>query len=490
MDEISGIELSLLEGMDEALLTRLHHLGIRNREDLEPRIATRLTRADLAEDLGVSPRRLEVLHHLNFLLPEERAERYLKLERHIRARDEHLRAEVRQLWRVLIVLVVGVVATLVLAITFLRPQLDALDSGSETAQRIQALEDRLGVLQPLALAHAEARVLDALSDLGPAPGWSGPLGWNADAHNDVRFLADTDQSLEPGQAVSLALLRLSELENAPLDSLDTLDRAHVAATLAADFPAIEDLASRWDAAAVLLRSRIRSRALGLAPIENHIPRIRAAATWRWTSPGFLTCEEYVARLESLPVSVDALPVWSETLVQIRRAADLGRDERGEADEALARDYWIRRGELELAVVAALLQRPNLLPYHKSQPLQFLAQRKMFLEKSVDRVSGRAKEPLIWLLVEYEEAMRLADWIVRHSPRSEPSEGERWVEALDAVENERGQAGLSPGPGVIEKASLAVSVSGGASDPWSDPRTRWEAGLRPLLMEARAAINGP
>ncbi len=81
MDDASGLELSLLEGMDEDLLARLYGAGVRTRRDLESRIAGDEERGSLARRIGVPEERLAALHFLNFLPPETRAERMLALER-------------------------------------------------------------------------------------------------------------------------------------------------------------------------------------------------------------------------------------------------------------------------------------------------------------------------------------------------------------------------------------------------------------------------
>jgi hypothetical protein len=488
VDDRSGFELSILEGVDEALLRRLHELGVRTRNDLEARIASQEGRRALARDVGVSPRRLQVIHHLNFLLPEERVERTLEIERTLLDRSDHVDHEFRQVWRAVSGISVAVLGAFFLTV-FLSRSSRPPQAPSPDAERLARLEERVAALSPVAVGLADRRILEALAELGPTPGWNGLLTWNRDAHREIGSLLDAGPDHLPRRAVSLALLRLAELERAPLDSLPPLDRARAAAALAADFPPVPDPVSIWDQAAVLLRTRIRTRALGLAPVDSVSPSLKAASGWGWTSPGFLTCEELLDRLESLPVHEDALPVWSRTLVQIRSAADLGRERHQEAPLALARDYWLRRAELELAVVAALGKRPNLLPYHAASPREFLEQRLAFLVHVRDDASGRARTVLSWLAVEYEEALELQAWLDTDGAASSVAPG-CWVETLAKVDAARRRNGMKPGPGVEREMRRVLGLDDAAPIPWSEPAVTREAALRPLLMETRAAAAAP
>jgi hypothetical protein len=187
------------------------------------------------------------------------------------------------------------------------------------------------------------------------------------------------------------------------------------------------------------------------------------------------------------VRENALPVWSETLVELRRAADLGRDARRDRPEAWARDYWIRRAELEYAVAAAVLARANLLPYHEASPSEFLLQRRAYLSAVLVRAPAEASAPLHWLLAEYDEAERLLEWMRANPARLPAAQGKRWVQALETLEAERARDGLSADPELTARVSGALVASGGSSSDsvWSAARTRWEAGLRPLLMVTRA-----
>lgn len=485
MRESTGIELSLLEGMDETLLARLHALGIRTRDDLESRIATRESRARLGLELDMSPRRFEILHHLNYLLPEERAKRLLDLERSLGQRDQRTTEELRQIKRTMILFSSGVVLIVVLAALFLRSGLD-LGPDQATESRIAELEEEVAQLRPLGVVHAETEILKVLASLGPAPGWNGPLPVDDVEVTRIRSLLRAEENPRE-HAIVLALLMLAEVENTPLDSLGILDRARLAESVAESFPAVSDLGDVWDAAAVLVRSRIRSRAIGLTPLEGGTS-VLAAVPWDFTAPGFLASEELITRLESLPVGIEALDAWSSTLIQIRQAADLGRDDRAGRPEAFARDYWLRRGELELAVVAAMLGRSTLLPYHRSAPRAFLAQRKGFLERVIERAPVGAGRYLAWLVVEYEEAIRLVDWMAGAPGRGRPEDGVAWADALQMLEQKRGSGG-APHASVTAAVSVALGSPGVAGDPWSASRTGWEAGLRPLLMETRAAVLG-
>jgi len=488
MDERSGIELSLLEGMDEKLLVRLHQAGIRRREELESRIAAPDARRELARELGISTRRLEILHHLNFLLPEERAERFLVLERQLAERDRTVNHEMRQMWRaILVFLAAGFVIALV---AVWHPWKSGPPPAIEAqAERIAALERQVAALRPLGVAHAESLVLAAMASVGPAPGWSGPLPWSEREDAQVRALIDGDDRHLPVRAVSLALARLARVESTG-DTLSPLGRARLAAAHVADFPAVPHPADVWDACAVLLRTRFRSRALGLVPLDPESPDLHAAAAWAWTSPGFLTAEEFLARLESLPVRAETLPLWSETLGRIREAADLGRTREGARPEAYARDYWVRRSELEYAVVAALLGRSDLQPFHASAPAAFLRQRLGFLDGAVEKAPPRGRPPLAWLAVEYVEAEALVDWLAANPGRVQPAPEAGWVTVLDAVAAARDDLPAVGRSGALEaQVARAAQLSGVAGDAWLAPRTRWETGLRPLLMATRARALG-
>ena len=250
-----------------------------------------------------------------------------------------------------------------------------------------------------------------------------------------------------------------------------------------EFSPIPSVETPWDCAGILVRGRIRARALGMAPLDSEPPIIAAAVPWSWTSPGFLTCEEMVTRLESLPVTEDAMVVWSETLRQVRQAADVGRERMEDRSEGFARDYWIRRGELELAVIGAMLNRDNLLPYHKRSPREFLVQRVVFLNQALAETRGASRDVLSWLAVEHEEALQILDWIQGQGGWT-VAKDHRWVEALDELERQK------KSDGSVDRGLLALTGAalGGSEDPLTAARTRWEAGLRPLLMEIRSGVR--
>ncbi len=493
MNEPTGIDLALIEGLDEELLARLHRAGVRSRDELGRRLATRDARRDLARDLDVSVRRLEAIHYLNFLLPEERAERILDLERRVEDRHDHLVIEVRQVWRALIGLGVGLAAILVLAVVFLRGGAPERTPGAEPlAGEVDALRAQVEALKPMALGDAENRFLSGLAGLGPAPGWNGPLTWTlADSRGLVLLLGKGDTA-QAEHAVSLALARLTEIENAPPESLGPAERARRAAALVADFRPFRRIDTMWDAAGILVRERLRSRALGLAPPDSISPPPAAATPWAWTSPGFLTAEELTSRLESLPLRESALPVWFEFLGEMRKIAERARKDMGGKPEASARDYWVRRAELELAVSAAVLGRKDLSPYRDLSPRDFLIQRRTYLANVVLHAPAGARAPLDWLWVQYDEADQLLDWLDANRSRIASAEGKPWVEAMEVVEAERARDGMVAGAGLTAsvRRALAASGVGGTTDPWAAGRTRWEAGLSPLLMVTRARALGP
>jgi hypothetical protein len=187
-----------------------------------------------------------------------------------------------------------------------------------------------------------------------------------------------------------------------------------------------------------------------------------------------------------------LPVWSESLAGVRLSADRGRESLEGRPEASARDYWIRRGELELAVAAALMGRADLLPYHGSSPRAFIRQRRGFLERAEAAAPPEARAGLAWLLVEHDEALLLLDWLDGAPDRGENTEGKRWVAALALVDAAQEESGRAPeaGEALTRRVSHALRMSGYAdvADPWLHPRTRWEAGLRPILIATRAATR--
>jgi hypothetical protein len=303
----------------------------------------------------------------------------------------------------------------------------------------------------------------------------------------ARLLVDPDAS-GPVLAVAFALGSLAVIENRP--DASPRDRAREAARFLRDFPPVGGTRDIWDASATLLRTRFQTRTLGLAVDGTESPELLAAVGWNWTAPGFLTSEILLARLESMALREESLDSWSETLLQIRRAADLARGENPNRPEALARDYWIRRGELELAVVAAVIGQETLLPYHSSSPRAFLEQREGFLERVVDDAPPGAAEPLAWLLVEYAEARGLIEWLDASRGDLPAVSDSCWVSGLDLIERTRGGASGAEDRRLETRLKQAVRL-GGASDAevWASPRTRWEAGLRPLLMATRTRTSG-
>ncbi len=496
MDDASGLELSLLEGMDEDLLARLYGAGVRTRRDLESRIASDEHRGPLARRIGVPEERLAALHYLNFLPPETRAGRVLALERGQSERFAALDSGLRRVRRMVAGALFGAVA-LVVAVVVLRPgTAGRIGSGAASPDsltaRVARLERDVARLRPLALAQSEARLMETLVGLGPAPGWAGPLGWTLEDDEQLASLLGGDDDALRERAASILLTRLALLENAPLDSLGPAARAREAAEIASSFPSPDGVTGAWDAAGVLLRQRLRARSLGLAPPDQDAPAGLAAAAWSWTAPGFLAAEEYLVRAESLPVRENALPVWSETLIELRQAADMGRDARRDRPEAWARDYWLRRAELEYVVAAAALARANLLPYHEASPSEFLLQRRGYLSAVLVRAPAEASAPLRWLLAEYEEAERLLDWMRANPAKLPAAQGKRWVQALEALEAERAHDGLTADPELTARVEEALAASGAASPDgvWNAPRTHWEAGLRPLLMVTRAEARRP
>ena len=263
----------------------------------------------------------------------------------------------------------------------------------------------------------------------------------------------------------------------------------------ADFPDPGAPTDVWSAAALTLRTRLLGRAQGLAPLETVDPDDFTRLPWPWTDPAFAVCEVLVARLESLPLQEDALPVWSETLVALRTAADRGQDalDRAGASEAWARNYWIRRGEMELAVVGALLRRDTLLPYHADSPREFLATRTGFLEAVILRAPGRAREALLWQRAEYREAELLLDWLEGDPSRASGVAGRSWLRALAEVESARMRDGSLDPAAVRAAVVAALGLPPGETagiDPFSLEGTRREAGLRPLLMTVRSATPPP
>jgi len=490
MDHGPDLELSLLEGMDEDLLRRLFEANIRTRSDVVHRLATPESRQELASELRISARRLHVLHYLNVLLPEERAEMQLDLDRrfhdHAEASFRDIR-EVRRLGVITLAILVGV--TLVLSgLVFISNRRAARDESAVQEKRLQELEQTVSSLAPLGRQRAEEQILGELNVLGPAPGWNAPRGWSQKTDEEMTRLLGKSPDATPARAVSLLLFRLSELEQARWDSISPLGRAQGAAQLLTEFPPPTEAHTVWDAAAIVLRTRLRGRAAGLAPADKVTPPLSAADTWGWTAGEFLTCEELLARLESLPLRPSSMTQWSETLLLLRQSADQGRDKRVGLPEQNARDYWLRRAELEYGVVAVLLGRTDLFPYHSSAPRAFLQEREQFVTAVLDRAPVTARPALAWLALECEEAVQLADWLTTRGTAATAGGKKNWIEALDAVEKERAAAGLSAGPAMNVALARATSASGEGGDPWTASRTRYEAGLRPLLMVTRAGAR--
>jgi hypothetical protein len=97
--------------------------------------------------------------------------------------------------------------------------------------------------------------------------------------------------------------------------------------------------------------------------------------------------------------------------------------------------------------------------------------------------------LSWLAVEHVEALRLVAWLERNPAARQDAEGMVWIEALEAVETRRAQAGINVDNDLLQLVRAALEHSGvaGAADPWGIPRTGVEAGLRPLLMATRSTV---
>ncbi|HET9233784.1 MAG TPA: hypothetical protein VFP10_06570 [Candidatus Eisenbacteria bacterium] len=490
MDHSPDLELSLLEGMDEDLLKRLHDSGIRSRGELGQLLAGPESRRDLARKLRLPDRRLEVLYYLNFLLPEERAEMQLDLDQIVREEIETKSQDIRELRRlVLVTLATVVVAAVIMSgVLFISNRRASQTQSAALEKRLRSLEQTMTTLAPLGRAHAEDRIMAELNVLGPAPGWNAPRPWTQTTNEAMTQMLGRDQATMPARAVSLLLFRLNELEQAPWDSVGPIERARSAAELLAEFPPPAEVRSAWDAAAVVLRTRLRGRAAGLAPADKAPPLFSAADSWGWTAGEFLECEDLLARLEALPLKPSSLDEWSRSLVLLRQAADRGRDKRAGLPEQSARDYWLRRSELEYGVVAILLGRTDLFPYHSSPPRAFLEERERYVTAALERAPSTAKPALAWLALECAEAVQLADWLAVRGTAATAGGRKNWIDALDAVEKERKTAGLTAGPLINLAVARAASASGDAGDPWIASRTRHEAGLRPLLMTTRAGVQ--
>jgi len=499
MTESPGISLSLLEGMDETLLVRLHDSGIHSREGLEPHLATPAKRRDLAARLVVSALRIEALYELNFVLPEERTARLLRAEQRMEERLESLATGQRTLWRGMMGLTVGlfVVLLIVLFTPGRRPAgpgvgfPDASAQDSALQEEIAGLRERLDALAPLARAQAEAELHAALEGLGPAPGWSGPLTWDAEHHRRLRANLDDDPAAAPLLAVSLALRRLAEIENAPPDSLSPLQRARAARDLVLDFPPVGKPQTLWDSAAFLVRLRLVSRALGGVPLEDDVADPGSPCPWSWTAPGFLEDELLLARLENLPLREGVLRVWSETLVAMRHPANEAREALGDKPEAWAREYWLRRGEIEFAVAGAIVGARNLMPYAEDSPRELLDKRRAYLERALSMGPREALGPLAWLTLELEEADRAVAWLEATPGAFGAGAGKPWLEAVSALDTARAPDTASQARALLPAVTRALEMSGLSPDAgYAAPRTRWEAGLRPLLMTCRAAGRAP
>jgi hypothetical protein len=489
MDGPPEIGLSLLEGMDEELLAKLYGAGIRTRDELGTRITTAYARDRLARELGIPSRQLRILQYLNFLLPEERAQRALEMERRLESHIESARRERRRL-RWMIWGLAGATLILLAALVLVpAPYLGRPSVGSAAAdtQELAALREIVEALRPLGTEHAEANVLRGVSTLGPAPGWGGPLSWNGAEANKAAVLLGEEESSLPPRVLSLLLAQLTEIENASVESLSPLDRARTAAQVAKDVPPPDPVETVWDAAAILLRERLRSRALGLASTDGSSPNLVGALPWEWTAPGFLTAEELLTRVEALPVAESSIELWAETLMQVRAAADEGRDALSDRPEAFARDYWIRRGELELAVVAALLGRDDLFPYNERDPRGFLLQRQVYLVSALEQAPAPARRGLLWLGVAYAEALDLLRWLEKNPGWRKDRKLGNLVETLDVVETIRAEDLKTVTPAVAAQVGAALGVAPGP-ELWVQPRVRWEAGLDPLLMGTRAAVR--
>ena len=487
MSEHRSIELALLEGMDEHLLARLYQAGIRSRQDLAKAMETRRARAQLSADSGVSRERIEALHHLNFLLPEVRAGRFLALEEQVQNDGKSLRKLVTQSRNLTLALGILAASALVVALAalFSEPSSPPRLETEVNALRSQVndMSRRVELLTPVARIQVESELASALKELGPAPGWYGPISWDEERQRSVSILGGSpeDQRLK---AVGLALKKLKDAEASGSDAGAVDVGAARAALTASEFPGPEVVEDIWDMAAVLLKLRLNSRSLGKGASDEFNVAHLQLAPWSWTAPGFLQCEALVTRLESLPVQEDLFRLWNDTLGPLRQSANVARDKLGDRPEAWAREYWILRAELEMAVTAALLGRSTMRPYDGQSPRLFLQDRQRYLNRALGAAPASAKTPLAWLALEYTEAVMLESWVSQNPEVQSQVSGLNWVDALTVVEKQRSSGASTVQP--VEDAllkSLAYSSLEPGSVP-ADERTRWEAGLRPLLMTTR------
>lgn len=508
MNDSSGIQLALLEGMDESLLFRLYDRNIRTRSELEKLLATPEKRKELSERLQVSLARLEAIHHLNFLLPEERVGRLFDLEKALHSGVAEAKAENRGVKRLLGLLTV-VTLGLAGALGYLwyqnqnavpvTPQNNiATQTPKEEPPRradpvtesnleaeLAEMKIRLDALAPLAGDVARANLHEALSHLGPSPGWNGPLKWSERDHLHLATNLGDDPTTEREKAVSLALSRLSAVENQNLTGPDFLNTALAAAGFVQEFPEVDKTESIWDAAARSVRLRLYSRALGLAPLQDLDLEATAETPWSWTAGGYIQAELLLARLESLPIQEEALPLWFETLAALKESANVGRDALAKSSEAWAREYWLLRADLELMVVATALGKTSLAPYYTGTPAAFLAKREAYLRRVLSRSPGEVHGPFQWLSLEFEEAKNLMAWLEANQ-EDNPALGKPWAQAIAALEGPFNQQRTKESVSVGPKVGIALMTCGlgQAEEPLGHARAKWEAGLRPLLIETR------
>lgn len=491
-----GIHLSLLDGMEEDLLLRLHNAGIATRDDLEAHLNTPEARRELARTLDVHPDRIEAVHHLNFVFPSDQAARLFHAERATQALEKRLAATGKKLNVAILGFTLAWTALLVFGWIWMQthsasPQTQPVaTSPAQPAQR-----EAVGNTSPqhddaaLALTASEAQqhLEDAFRRTGPALGWSGPIAWSTEEHASVAGYAESGSLPRDALALSRALKALGKVEEHPDPAFSITSRAQAAAAELAALPPSGG-ESRWSLAANQVRLRLASLSQGLAAPAGWDPRTVEEVPWKWTGKGFLEAEWRLARLHTLPVEQASLPEWSSGLKRLQVAVNLGRDAVHPAKEAWAREVWLPRAQLELAVVGAVSGAGTLAPYSNLSPKAYVEKRVAYIHRAYQTAPAEIKSAMAWLYVEGLEARSLVAWLEAHPDIRAGAQGKVWVEAMSALDQERRLENGGPESELDAALTEALSYSGEPSgDAWASRRAAWEASMRPLLVETRAVL---
>ena len=527
--DTSGIQLSLMEGMDETLLLKMHQQGIRTRDDFQERSQTREARTQLARSLKVPYAQIEGIHHLNCVTPVNRAARLFQLESDMELMTGLIEAHqkrIKAFHRILIGAVVVCISAAAAGI--LMPHFEAgstpsiASSGADGA--VLSRPDKQQQVEPAsslqsaghaqtesgnsaptdAKAVAESKpaaaraagagsqtvnsddLAQAAADLGPAPRWAHRIDWSPEASRD--FVQGTDRTKDHDQVtLSRILSALSTVETISRQRLDCLATAAACQEELAAVPFPKGTSS-WSRAAAAAWVRLYALASGRpgtdSPRYSDMPELNNS----WGARGFLLAELRLANAERLELDRQAPARWAAAVKKLHHAVNVGRDELHPHPNAWAREYWLVRARLELAVAAVLSGQDTVAPYKNKQVREFVKEQEAYLRRAYNTAPDEAKAPLAWLVLELLEAQRLIDWCLTNPGDTAELRGQTWLAALAEAERLRGAGNRSLDQNMVDIMTEAIRYSRRASSHSTSEAVESEAGMRPLLMDTRLALR--